>query len=116
MSDINIDRLFQSFADQTRLRILHLLSQQKELCVCDITKSLTLPQSKISRHLAYLRNAKLIDVRKDGLWRHYRLRSPQGGFHKSLITCLKSCFSEVQILKKDRARLSKLKKRGEACR
>ncbi len=115
MKEQSLPRLFASFADPTRLRILHLLSQEKELCVCDIIQALKLPQSKISRHLAYLRNAKLIDSRKNGLWRHYRLCPPQGGFHKSLIACLKNCFSEVQILKQDRLRLSKIKKRPARC-
>ncbi len=104
-----IDRMFKAFADETRLRILHLLSQG-ELCVCDIIDTLKLPQSKVSRHLAYLRRAGLVRDRKEGLWRHYALTQPDGQFHKGLVSCLKSCFHEVDSLQRD---MSALRKRQE---
>src|ERR1039458_7925163 len=95
-----IDRMFSAFADQTRLRILHLLTRG-ELCVCDIHDTLKLPQSKVSRHLSSLRKAGLVEVRRAGLWKHYKLSAPQGKFHKGLIGCLKSCFEEAPILQRD---------------
>ncbi|HEX9779019.1 MAG TPA: metalloregulator ArsR/SmtB family transcription factor, partial [Geopsychrobacteraceae bacterium] len=55
-------RLFKALSDETRLRILALL-QAGELCVCDLMAILDLPQSTVSRHLAYLRNAGLVDDR-----------------------------------------------------
>jgi ArsR family transcriptional regulator len=99
-----IDRMFSAFADETRLRILHLLTRG-ELCVCDIHDTLRLPQSKVSRHLAYLRESGLVRVRKNGLWKHYSLSPAAGKFHRSLIRCLKGCFDEVDILKHDLAAL-----------
>lgn len=85
------DHIFRAFADATRLRILNLLTRG-EVCVCDITSALKLPQSKVSRHLAYLRRAGLVQDRKAGLWRHYSLTPPGSRFHKSLVACLKACF------------------------
>ncbi|HAZ09257.1 MAG TPA: ArsR family transcriptional regulator [Elusimicrobia bacterium] len=108
-----IDKMFKAFADETRLRILHLLTRRKEMCVCDIMKILGLPQSKISRHLAYLRGAGLVRDRKQGLWSYYALTKPEGGFHKRLIGCLNGCFDEVTVLRKDGEKLSKFK---DACR
>ena len=52
-------RIFRAFADETRLRILNLLSEG-ELCVCDVMGVLREPQSKVSRHLSYLRQAGLV--------------------------------------------------------
>ena len=101
----DIDRMFRAFADETRLRILSLLAREKELCVCDIQDVLGLPQPKISRHLAYLRDSGLVAVRRDGLWKHYSLSKPQGGFHKGLVGCLSGCFSEVGILRRDQETL-----------
>src|ERR1017187_1395736 len=95
-----IDRMFSAFADETRLRILHLLTRG-ELCVCDIHDTLRLPQSKVSRHLAYLRESGLVRVRKAGLWKHYTLAPAAGKFQKGLINCLRDCFDEVDILKHD---------------
>ncbi|MFI5350544.1 MAG: ArsR/SmtB family transcription factor [Elusimicrobiota bacterium] len=99
-----IDRMFKAFADETRLRILHLLARG-ELCVCDLVGTLRLPQPKVSRHLAYLRGAGLVRVRKDGLWKHYSLAETSGKFHRSLIGCLRGCFSEVEVLRRDVERL-----------
>jgi len=66
------DLMFRAFSDRTRLRILHVL-QGGELCVGDIVEILQAPQPRISRHLAYLRKANLVLVRKSGLWSHYSL-------------------------------------------
>ena len=63
---------FKALADETRLRILALLTHG-ELCVCDLMAVLQLPQSTVSRHLAYLRNAGLVDDRRQGVWMYYRL-------------------------------------------
>src|SRR5919107_2677512 len=67
-----METLFKALADVTRLRILGLLLAG-EVCVCDIQESLRIPQSKASRHLAYLRRTGLVETRRDGLWVHYRL-------------------------------------------
>src|ERR1700704_6257842 len=67
-----LEHLFKALADATRLRILGLLLTG-EVCVCHIHESLRVPQSKVSRHLAYLRRAGLVETRRDGVWIHYRL-------------------------------------------
>ncbi|MDE2291524.1 MAG: metalloregulator ArsR/SmtB family transcription factor [Elusimicrobia bacterium] len=115
MSSPRADLMFRAFADETRLRILHLLSL-RELCVCDIQAALRLPQSKVSRHLATLRRAGLVLDRKEGLWRHYRLARPEGRFQRGLFGCLGACFEEVDVLKRDSARLAATARRKAACR
>jgi ArsR family transcriptional regulator len=67
-----MESLFKALADATRLRILGLLLAG-EVCVCDIHESLKIPQSKTSRHLAYLRRSGLVETRREGLWIHYRM-------------------------------------------
>ena len=69
---LNPEELFKALADETRLRILHLIGDQ-EVCVCFFVEALNVPQPKISRHLAYLRRVGLVDTRRDGKWIHYRL-------------------------------------------
>ena len=71
MLDSNL--LFEALADETRRRILALLLTRGELCVCDLFGVLDLPQPKVSRHLAVLRDAALLTSRKQGTWVHYRL-------------------------------------------
>jgi ArsR family transcriptional regulator len=77
----SLDRLFRALADPTRLRLLNLMAEQ-EICVCYFTEVIGAPQPKISRHLAYLRKAGIVAVRREGKWMHYRLAassSPQVG-------------------------------------
>lgn len=104
VSGASADRMFRAFSDRTRLRILHLLLDG-ELCVCDIVRVLEMSQPKISRHLAYLRRAGLVQARKDGLWMHYKLIPADDDFHQSLMNCLRSCFNTVPELMLDRKRL-----------
>ena len=106
---ISVDGMFRAFSDRTRLRILNLL-RGGELCVCDIVRVLELPQPKISRHLAYLRKAGLVEARKEGLWMHYQLAPAGGEFHESLLKCLSCCFGCVPELAGD---VRKLK--GKCC-
>ena len=67
--------MYMALADQTRLRLLSLMRDQ-EVCVNDLTETLGDSQPKISRHLAYLRNAGIVDTRRDGKWIHYSIRWP----------------------------------------
>ena len=107
---IAADRMFRAFADETRLRILHLLTKG-ELCVCDIMSALRAPQSKVSRHLAYLRNAGLVVDRRAGRWMHYSLAPSKSTLQRSIIACVGSCLSEVPALRQDLKRLPRKKTR-----
>jgi ArsR family transcriptional regulator len=105
LSSVNrVDVIFRACSDRTRLRILNLL-RTGELCVCDLVDTLRIPQPKASRHLAYLRKAGLVRVRKEGLWAYYSLAPAGSSFHAKILECLSSCFSDVPELARDAARL-----------
>jgi ArsR family transcriptional regulator len=87
-----------------RVRLLHLLSGG-EVCVCHLHEALELPQSTVSRHLAYLRKRKLVVGRRDGLWVHYRLAKPAGELHRALIAGLSACAKQSEQMEQDRQRL-----------
>lgn len=95
-----VDAMFRAFSDRTRLRVLNLL-RAGELCVCDIVRVVAAPQPKVSRHLAYLRKAGLVTVRKEGLWMHYQLAPTRNRFHGKLLECLACCFADVPELSRD---------------
>ncbi len=63
--------LFKTLSDPTRLRLLNLLACG-ETCVCELTDTLRAVQPKVSRHLAHLKRAGLVEARRDGKWMHYR--------------------------------------------
>ena len=96
----HVDHAFRAVSDPTRLRILHLLLRG-ELCVCDIVSVLRIPQPTASRHLAYLRDAGLVEVRREGLWMYYQLTPAKSKFHKKLIECIACCADELPQLAKD---------------
>jgi ArsR family transcriptional regulator len=100
--------LFRAFADPTRLRILNLLLEAKEMCVCDLCATLQEGQPKVSRHLGILRRAGLVAVRPEGRWKHYSLTDAPSPLHHTLLRCARSCLGEVPELRADRARLKRL--------
>ncbi len=69
-----LHEVLKALADPTRLRILALLASG-EICVCHVHTALEVPQPTASRHLAYLKKSGLVEDRKVGLWKHYRLKT-----------------------------------------
>lgn len=101
--------LFRAFADPTRLRLLNLLSE-RELCVCILCDVLDETQPKVSRHLAYLRRAGLVDVRREGKWKHYALPKRPTGLKRTLLDGVRTCLRDLDVLNADLKRLRKLPK------
>lgn len=62
-----------ALSDPARRRILALLLEADERCVCELHGALDASQPKVSRHLAVLREAGLVLARRDGKWMHYRI-------------------------------------------
>ncbi len=65
--------LFDALADPVRRRLLALLLETDERCVCELHGALNESQPKVSRHLAVLREAGLVATRREGVWMYYRL-------------------------------------------
>ena len=103
----SLEQVFKALADRTRLRILALL-QAGEICVCDIHGSLDLPQPTVSRHLAYLRKAGLVEGRKDGLWVHYRLAALPDPIAQTAVDAANHALGHLGAGVKDRRRLLKM--------
>jgi ArsR family transcriptional regulator, arsenate/arsenite/antimonite-responsive transcriptional repressor len=102
----SLDLLFRALADRTRLRLLNLIAD-REICVCYFVDILGDSQPKISRHLAYLRNAGVVVARRQGRWMHYRLSLPQDGAAAGI---LRETLAHLRTLPKMQADLEKLEK------
>jgi ArsR family transcriptional regulator len=100
------ERFFQALGDTTRLRLLNLMGDQ-ELCVCYFVEILDQPQPKISRHLAYLRRAGIVESRREGKWMHYRIMPPPDAGAAKLLRKILAWLEEDPTMQSDRARLSK---------
>ena len=104
-------QLFRALSEEARLRIVMLLTSG-ELCVCDLMAILEEPQSKISRHLAYLTHSGLTKGKRVGVWMHYSLKKPLDEVYKAEIEFLKKRLSHLPQLCSDKDRLLELKKEG----
>ena len=96
-----------ALADRTRLRLLNLMGDD-EVCVCFFVEVLDEPQSKISRHQAYLRRAGLVETRRDGKWMHYRVVTPQHPRAAKVFAELRAWLAEENDMRRDRAQLMKV--------
>lgn len=101
-----MELLFRALADRTRLRLLNLMSGQ-EVCVCYFIEILGLPQSTISRHLAYMRRAGLVQARREGKWMHYRLAAPKQQAVQGILREVLNSFKSDREMERDRARLNR---------
>ena len=101
MKDLSL--LHAALSDPTRLRLLSLM-KNGEVCVCYLQEILQTNQPKVSRHLAYLKRAGLVETRRDGKWIHYRLKKLENNFDQILSETLAHLGHEVQI-KQDLERL-----------
>lgn len=67
-------QIFKALADESRIRILSLIIQNKTMCISDLEHILDFTQTKTSRHMAYLKNAGLISPRKVDQWVFYNIK------------------------------------------
>ncbi|MFI5202793.1 MAG: ArsR/SmtB family transcription factor [Candidatus Kapaibacterium sp.] len=94
-----------ALSDPTRLRLLSLILHNPNICVCDLEAVTKLPQSKISKHLAVLRNADLVVPRRQGTWMHYSVPKPRSAFQRGLVNVVRDAHETVPELKRDLVRL-----------
>lgn len=102
----NVERFFQALGDNTRLRLLNLMSDQ-EVCVCYFVEILGHPQPKISRHLAYLRSAGIVSARREGKWMHYRIVMPPHIGATQILRQTLEWLKEDKAMQADNAKLTR---------
>lgn len=95
-----IEKIFKALADRNRLRILKML-EGRPLCVCEMTAVLGIAQSSVSRHLGILRDAGLVDDKKEGQWMIYSLARGGDDAAKSVIAGLGRWLSDDPQVKSD---------------
>ena len=110
--------VIKALADENRLRVLAALGLE-ELCVCQIVELLGLAPSTVSKHMAVLKQARLVDSRKQGRWMFYRLAEDDAPVEAKEIAALvcRLLADDVQR-RKDARRMKQILKmdRDELCR
>jgi len=102
--------MFKALSDGTRLRMVNLLLE-RELCVCELMEVIGSTQSKTSRHLAYLKNARLAKSRRKGLWIYYSLAKPRAQAHRGILDAVRDSREELSLLRKDLEKLARISER-----
>jgi ArsR family transcriptional regulator, arsenate/arsenite/antimonite-responsive transcriptional repressor len=108
-----MDRLaqyYKALSEEVRLRIIMLLTHG-ELCVCDIMEILDQPQSKVSRHLSYLKNSGIITAQRVGVWMHYALSDTRDETLAAQIGFMRERLSHLPAFVDDIAKMEILKER-----
>jgi ArsR family transcriptional regulator len=112
----HLAQTIKALSDPIRLRIILLLQAEGELCVCDLMAVLKLPQSTVSRHLAYLKRSCWVDIRREGVWMHYTLSGESCTICKELLQTLKEHACGLPEAASDRAELAAfLKEKPSVC-
>ena len=101
-----LTRLFRALGDETRLRIVALLSHG-ELCVCHLEKALDLNQPNASRQLGILKSAGVVDSRREGTWVYYSITEQEHATVALALDVLTKAFGAESALRRDHAKLRK---------
>ncbi len=95
----------KALADENRLRVMMML-KDRELCVCQIVEMLGLAPSTVSKHMAILRQARLVEGRKDGRWIYYRrVDASAGPYVVHTLAWLDACIHTDPSIHADRKKL-----------
>lgn len=112
----HLAQTLKALSDPIRLRIILLLQAEGELCVCDLMAVLKLPQSTVSRHLAYLKRSCWVDIRREGVWMHYALSRESCDICKEILAILQKHAGGLREAAADRNRLAEfLKTKPASC-
>jgi len=103
--------LFNILSDPTRLRALMLVQSEGEVCVCELTHALRESQPKVSRHLALMRDAGVVESRREGTWMHYRLSSSLPDWARDIIESSHAGLTNRATFRRDAQRLSQMNNR-----
>ena len=99
-----LTRLFRALGDETRLRIVALLSHG-ELCVCHIESALGLNQSNASRQLGILKSAGIVDSRREGTWVYYAIVPQEHELVAAALDVLTKSFAAKRTVRSDLVKL-----------
>jgi len=109
MSLMNLMNITRALSDENRVRILMAL-RSREFCVCQITAFLDLSPSTTSKHLSVLKQARLVEGKKEGKWVYYRLADSPDSYPpaREAIAWLIRSIGGNSSVKKDEARIRKI--------
>lgn len=109
MPFMNFMNITRALSDENRVRILMAL-RHREFCVCQITAFLDLSPSTTSKHLSVLKQARLIEGKKEGKWVYYRLADSSESYPmaKEAVEWVERSIGESSVIRRDEARIRQI--------
>jgi ArsR family transcriptional regulator len=110
--------ILQAIADPTRLRLLNLLTQAAEICVCELVDALGVPQYNVSRHLNVLAAAGWVEDRREGKWIYYRVSRNLRPYQVTMLNALRQLREMREDFRQDELRAVRrleLRRGGVCC-
>jgi ArsR family transcriptional regulator, arsenate/arsenite/antimonite-responsive transcriptional repressor len=101
-----LSEIYKSLAEETRLRLLAILQGGNEYCVCHLMYALDMPQSTVSRHLAYLKKYGWLRGRRRGVWMHYSLKEDLDAFFQAQLVLIINQLANSNVCMTDKKRLA----------
>ena len=86
--------------DETRIKLLKFIEKHGALCICDLQESFNMVQSRLSRHIKILKDARFLRVKKEGRWAYYSIRRPLDRFRLQAIEEIKTLPIDLPKLKR----------------
>ena len=112
---MNIDHIqvFAALANETRLRCLHLVAINTEVCVCEVVEALNISQPAASKALNALKAAHLLTDRKDANWNYYALNSAMPKWLAAIVTATVDETANDTVFTADQKRFTQLDLRAK---
>lgn len=111
---VSEDTLLAALGNASRRRLLMLLATFGELCVCELVHAVDLPQATVSRHLATVRQASLVEARRQGTWMYYRFAREVPKWVLDIVNALQAGPAGA-LYREDRRRLRAMPNRPARC-
>jgi len=103
-----ISDVFKALSETFRLRVLGMLIDGREVCVCKLSEVLKSTNSMASRHLAYLKRVRIVESQRKGQWMYYKLNPKMSPGCRGLIDSVADFITGTSQAKKDLKKLEEL--------
>ena len=91
--------VFKAISDETRLRIINMLSYESEMCACNILDEFSISQPTLSYHMKILSDSGLVNARRDGAWMKYTINKERANEALEFLTCIINENKETKCVK-----------------
>ena len=102
-------RMYKALSEEMRLRIIMLLTHG-ELCVCELMEIFNEGQSKVSRHLTYLKHSGMVQSRRVGTWMHYSIKEHLAPEIETQLAFMRAQFAGLPVFSEDSRKLKEVMK------